>query len=199
MSRWFEADKTGLRHIAERLVERRGFGILGAELYQNVMDTSATTCSITLEKSKSRGWYALACEDNDPVGFADLSHAYTVFAPSLKKHDAEKAGRFNLGEKIVLAFCREARIETTKGTVAFNGKGREEQSRRRRNVGTKFWALIECTPERYDQFLAHLKCILVKPGLKLTVNGSPVPEQQPIAVFEETLLTEHGDDLKSTR
>ncbi len=32
MSRWFEADKVGLRQIAERLVERRGFGILGAEL-----------------------------------------------------------------------------------------------------------------------------------------------------------------------
>ena len=50
MSRWFEADKLGLRQIAERLVERRGFGILGAELYQNVMDTSATACTITLEK-----------------------------------------------------------------------------------------------------------------------------------------------------
>ena len=31
MSRWFEADKVGLRQISERLVERRGFGILGAE------------------------------------------------------------------------------------------------------------------------------------------------------------------------
>ena len=199
MSRWFEADKVGLRQIAERLVERRGFGILGAELYQNVMDTSATVCAITLEKTKSRGWYALSCEDNDPTGFADLSHAYTVFAPSLKKHDAEKAGRFNLGEKIVLAFCREARIETTRGRVVFNVKGREEQPRRRRDVGTKFWALIECTPERYDEFLAHLRRILVKPGLTLTVNGAVVPPQKPIAVFEETLVTEHGDDLKSTR
>lgn len=199
MSRWFEADKTGLRQIAERLVERRGFGILGAELYQNVMDTNATVCAITLEKANSRGWYELSCEDNDPIGFADLSHAYTVFAPSLKKHDAEKAGRFNLGEKIVLAFCREARIETTRGTVVFNGKGREEQSRRRRDVGTKFWALIECTAERYDEFLAHLRRILVKSGLTLTVNGASIPEQKPIAVFEETLLTEHGDDLKSTK
>ena len=28
-----------------------GFGILGAELYQNVMDTDATVCAITLEKT----------------------------------------------------------------------------------------------------------------------------------------------------
>ena len=67
MSRWFEADKVGLRQIAERLVERRGFGIIGAELYQNVMDTNATVCEIVLEKTKTRGWYALVCEDNDPV------------------------------------------------------------------------------------------------------------------------------------
>jgi hypothetical protein len=190
MSRWFEADKDGLRQIAERLVERRGFGILGAELYQNVMDTRATVCTITLEKAKARGLYELTCEDNDPTGFPDLSHAYTVFAPSLKKHDAEKAGRFNLGEKIVLAFCREARIETTRGTVVFNGKGREDQPRRRRDVGTKFWAVIECTPDRHDELVAHLGRVLVKPGLTLAVNGVQVSEQRPIAVFEETLLTE---------
>ncbi len=199
MSRWFDADKVGLRQIAERLVERRGFGIIGAELYQNAMDTNATVCEITLEKTMTRGWYTLLCEDNDPVGFADLTHAYTVFAPSLKKYDAEKAGRFNLGEKVVLAFCREARVETTKGTVTFDAKGRSEQPRRKRDVGTKFWAVIECTPERCDEFIAQMRRIIVKPGLKLTVNGVLVPERQPISTFEETLLTEHGDELRSTR
>ena len=77
MSRWFEADKVGLRQIAERLVERRGFGILGTELYQNVMDTSATVCTITLEKTKSRGWYELSCEDDDPLGLPPRSRQCT--------------------------------------------------------------------------------------------------------------------------
>ena len=53
MSRWFEADKIGLRQIAERLVERRGFGILGAELYHNVMDTNATVCAIALAAAQT--------------------------------------------------------------------------------------------------------------------------------------------------
>ena len=35
MSNWFVAHKEGLRQIADRLVERRGFGIVGGELYQN--------------------------------------------------------------------------------------------------------------------------------------------------------------------
>ena len=50
MSNWFVAHKEGLRQIADRLVERRGFGIVGGELYQNVMDTNATECRITINK-----------------------------------------------------------------------------------------------------------------------------------------------------
>ena len=199
MSKWFDADKDGLRQIGERLVGRRGFGIIGAELYQNVMDTDATVCDITLEKTDTRGKYLLVCEDNDPTGFPDLRHAYTVFAPSLKKNDPEKAGRFNIGEKFVLAFCREACIETTKGTVIFDAEGRHEHPRRQRDVGTRFWAVIDCNEERMEQFLAHMQRILVKPGLKLRVNGVLVPERRPIAEFEETLITEHGDDLRPTR
>ena len=36
---WFSVDKEGLRQINERLVERRGFGVIVAELYQNVMES----------------------------------------------------------------------------------------------------------------------------------------------------------------
>ena len=47
---WFTADKDGLRQVHERLVERRGMGILVGELYQNVADTSATECYIKIQK-----------------------------------------------------------------------------------------------------------------------------------------------------
>jgi hypothetical protein len=199
MANWFDADKDGLRQIGERQVARRGFGILGAELYQNVMDTDATVCDITLEKTEGRGRYVLSCKDNDPAGFPDLRHAYTVFAPSLKKDDPEKAGRFNIGEKFVLAFCREARIETTTGTVVFDDRGLHKHPRRRRENGTLFWGVIDCNQDRFEQFVAHMRRILVKPGLKLTVNNVVVPERQPVADFEETLTTEQGDNLRPTK
>lgn len=199
MWKWFDADKEGLRQIAERLVERRGFGIIGAELYQNVMDTDATECVITLEKGRGRGSYHLTCEDNDPAGFPNLRDAYTVFAPSHKKSDPEKAGRFNIGEKFVLAFCREAWIETTKGTVVFGARGRTERPRSRRKVGTKFSAVIECNEERKREFLTHMQRILVRPGFTLRVNDVVIPERTPLAEFEETLVTEHGDDLRATK
>jgi 3-(3-hydroxy-phenyl)propionate hydroxylase len=35
---------------------------------------------------------------------SDLTHAFTLFAESAKKGDAEKRGRFNLGEKLVGIF-----------------------------------------------------------------------------------------------
>jgi hypothetical protein len=195
MSEWFSAHKDGLRQIAERLVERRGFGIVGGELYQNVMDTNATSCVITLNKLAGRPLAELSVEDNDPNGFPDLAHAWTVFAPSLKKSDPTKAGRFNVGEKMVLAFCKEAKIHTTKGLVEFNQEGRKEYTRRKREVGTEFWALIECNQERYDQFIDYMRKIIVRPGLTLTVNGEIIQSRVPLTKFVEKLPTEiAGED-----
>lgn len=192
---WFLAHKEGLRQVAERLVERRGFGIVGAELYQNVMDTDATHCEVLLEKIPNRPAAYLRVADDDENGFPDLTHAYTVFAPSLKKGDPEKAGRFNLGEKMVLAFCREARIHTTKGTVEFSENGRKEYPRRKREQGTEFWAEIACTNERFSQFITHMRRIIPKEGLRLVVNGEEIPVRDPLHTFEVSLPTEiAGED-----
>lgn len=199
MKDWFSANKDGLRQIAERLVERRGFGIVGAELYQNVMDTNATTCIMTIEKLANKPQAMLTVEDNDPTGFVDLSHAWTVFAPSQKKEDPTKAGRFNLGEKVVLSFCREATIHTTSGMVVFNEEGRTDYPRRKRERGTSFEAVIDCTADRFQQYLDYMKRLIVKEGLTLAVNGEIISHRHPIASFEETLATEVGPDLRPSK
>jgi hypothetical protein len=194
---WFVADKNGLRAIAERLVERRGFGILAGELYQNVRDTEATICHINIT-SHSKGLAKVTVEDNDPNGFVDLSHAWTLFAPSIKKMDPTKAGRFNIGEKMVLSFCQVAQIHTTSGFVEFYGKKRNEFPRRKREAGTLLTAIIECNLERMQQFIEYLNKVMVKPGLQLTVNGVSIPTRKPIHVFEHSLRTEIGEHLKAT-
>ncbi len=200
MSNWFTTDKDGLRQISERNVERRGFGLIGAELWQNVMDTDATECHITLEKLPGRPAAELRCIDNGH-GFHDLAHAWTMFAPSEKKHDPTKAGRFNMGEKMVLSFCREARIFTTSGTVLFDGKGRTEKPRVKRDSGTEFFAIIDCTTQRYDQFIEYMSRIIVSPerGIKLIVNGDVIEPRKPIHTFEYTLPTEIGEDLRPSQ
>jgi len=198
MSDWFSAHKDGLRQVAERLVDRRGFGIVGGELYQNVMATDATECIIKVGLIPNRPVAEISVIDNGP-GYADLSHAWTVYAPSEKKHDPTKAGRFNVGCKVALSFCRKARIHTTSGTVEFDGDGRHEFPRRKRETGTEFWAEIDLTRQRYDELIAHMHRLIVRPGLTLTVNGSEIPHKDPIHTFETTLPTEIGDGLRKTQ
>lgn len=194
---WFAAHKDGLRQVAERLVERRGFGIVGAELYQNVMDTSATECIINVDLMPGRPVAELSVIDNGP-GYTDLSHAWTVYAPSEKKSDPTKAGRFNVGCKVALSFCRKARVHTTSGTVEFDGEGRHEYPRRKRESGTEFWAEIDITRPRYEELLQYMQKIIVRPGLTLTVNRKPIFPRHPMHIFETTLQTEIGDELRKS-
>jgi hypothetical protein len=118
-NRWFDVDKQGLRN----LVEQHGVGRLIAELVQNALDEDVTTVAVHL--SPLPGWplVALAVEDDAPEGFRNLDHAFTLFADSYKKNLPEKRGRFNLGEKLILAMCQEASIATTTGTVVFDADG----------------------------------------------------------------------------
>src|SRR3990172_1784245 len=94
---WFEVDRAGLA----KLVERRGKAFLLYELISNCWDTGATEVVVTLGEIGRA--VELTIVDNDVNGFADLTHAYTLFAESSRKSDPSKRGRFNLGEKLVLA------------------------------------------------------------------------------------------------
>src|SRR5438094_2612222 len=115
MASTFEVSKKGLA----QLVRRRG-GIHHAieELVSNAQDEDVTRIDIKFEHVEQRT-YRLTVEDDSPEGFKDLSHAYTLFAPSYKKSDPTKRGRFNFGEKWVIAMCDPATISTTTGTVIF--------------------------------------------------------------------------------
>jgi len=120
MNNWFEVDKEGLA----RLLERRGKHFAVLELLQNAWDQNVTQVSVRLEPIDGRPRAWLQVEDDDPEGFKDLSHVFTLFADSNKKADPGKRGRFNLGEKLVLAICDQATISTTKGTIHFEASAR---------------------------------------------------------------------------
>src|SRR2546430_1753241 len=96
---WFTADKEGLAKI----LERRGKEFILFEALSNAWDTNATKVEVSLRPTDRRGIAELSIVDDDPNGFADLTHAYTLFAESNRKSDPTKRGRFNLGEKLVLA------------------------------------------------------------------------------------------------
>lgn len=188
---WFEVDKQGLRN----LVERHGMGRLIAELVQNALDEDVTTVAIELTPEPGRSLISLTVEDDAPEGFRNLDHAFTLFADSYKKNLPEKRGRFNLGEKLIIAMCQEATITTTTGTVVFEADGnRQVRPRARRERGSVFQAILRMTRAEFDEACVFLYSLLIPKNVTVTVNGCQILSRQPIHSFEASLETEIADD-----
>ena len=169
---WFNVDRKGL----QKLALRRGFEYVLFELYQNAADTETKDIEMWFQHVGGRK-YQISCLDQDPDGFKDLSHAYTMFADSEKKSDPTKRGRFNLGEKLVLACCYRAQIATTTGTVTFNEDGtRDVKKRSGREAGSFFAGDIKnlIQFEDYQQAVDEFNRLIPKKGTTVRLNGTPI-------------------------
>lgn len=185
---WFEVDKKGL----SKLLERKGKSFVLFELLQNAWDESTSIVSVTLARIPRTRKVELTVEDNSPAGFADLDHAFTLFAESMKKGDAEKRGRFNLGEKLTLSLCHEAQIISTTGGIVFDEKGRR-RTRERREAGSMFRGVLNMTDEEMAEVSLAARSVLPPPGVRTSFNGEEIPSREAIARFEGTLPTEVAD------
>jgi hypothetical protein len=182
---WFDVSRGGLA----KLIEKKGKGFAALELLQNGWDQNVSF--VDIKTSKEGQWVVLSVEDDDPEGFKDMSHAFTLFAESEKKPDPTKRGRFNLGEKLVLALCKEAEISSTKGTVVFNSAGRSEISVLKRATGSMFKGTLRMTNDEYGDMLNTIKRVL--PTVKTTLNGVILPIRPVLRSFEAPLQTELSD------
>lgn len=186
----FEVDKEGLR----KLLAKRGAGFALFELVQNAWDEDVTRVDVTFDwdsvpSGSNPGLARIVVEDDDPEGFTDLAHAYTLFAESEKKSDAEKRGRFNLGEKLVIAVCEAAVIETTTGTIHFDARGRVH-SKPTRKRGSRFTGYIHMTTEEFDAAVADVRRLIPPADIATYFNGERVPTRKPLKTFQVTLPTE---------
>lgn len=192
MSNWFEVDKKGLA----QLIERRGKGFIVTELVQNAWDENVQNVEVKIVRL-DRGC-VITVTDDSPEGFSDLRDAFTLFKASKKKNDAEKRGRFNLGEKLVLALASEASIITTKGQVTFDNNGRTV-SRHKRPTGTCFQGVFPTFTKRdVADAVALCKTLLPPWGVNTTVtvvdgrykDSFALFTRQPVVTFDATLPTE---------
>lgn len=181
---WFDVDKEGLA----KLIASRGKVFVLYELLQNAWDESVTKVIVTLAKEKGARCAVLEVEDDSPEGFKNLSHAFTLFAESEKKGDAEKRGRFNFGEKMVLAMCFEAAIYSTKGSVLFDYRGRHS-SPHRRNRGTLFRARIPMTNAELAACHAGMAKLIPNPRCETIYNGEVLKGPKLAAWAEAALPT----------
>ena len=188
---WFNVDKAGLG----RQAEEQGKGRLVGELVQNALDEAGVTAiAVTLAMVPGQELADLAVEDDSAEGFADLTHAYTLFAPSAKRDNPEKRGQFNLGEKLVLAVCENASICTTKGTVVFHpDKGRIEKPESRER-GSVFRGRMKMTEKEYVLVCDYLRSLLLPEGIAVTFNGDRLMPRTPIHSFQASLETQIADE-----
>jgi hypothetical protein len=185
----FQVDKQGLA----KLLARRGKEFCAVELIQNAFDEDTKNVVVSLTRHpKTRGRYILRVEDDNPEGFADITHAYTLFAESKKKVDPEKRGRFNLGEKLVVAVCDRASVTTTTGTVIFEGDSRR-RGRECTQAGSVFEGELRMTREEVERTRQVVRSIIVPKGVKLEFNGEVIGYRKPLAEFRAKLPTEISD------
>lgn len=186
MSNWFTVDKGGLAAI----LERRGKSFALFELIQNAWDSGATRVNVKLDPVPGQPYAMLGVED-DGEGFADLDHAHTMFARSSRAADPLKRGRFNLGEKLVLAVCRKARIRTRSGVIDFKEDGTVRRSSEAREGGTMFTAEIRMTRDEFDECCDAMRRLI--PPVATTFNGELIDRPDSVARFEAKLPTEIAD------
>jgi hypothetical protein len=185
MRNWFEVDKQGLA----RILERKGKEFVVFELIQNAWDEPGVTrVNVTLEH---RGWNKalLVVEDDAPEGFKDLSHAFTLFADSAKKANPEQRGRFNLGEKLVLAISEEVTIRTASGGIRFDDAGRHSL-RVGQPVGSRVECVVRMTADQCQGIEAQVRKLISPERIVTVFNGVPLEARLPVKQFRTTLPTE---------
>jgi hypothetical protein len=190
---WFDVDKEGLAKI----LERRGKHFAIAELISNAWDQNVTEVGVYLQALEGTRDAELIVEDDDPDGFRNLTHAYTLFAESEKKDKADKRGRFNLGEKLVLAICKRASITSTTGGVRFDDDGRHKL-RTLRQKGSEFRGVLRMTKAEIEECTAFVRT-LISPGIPTYFNGERLITRVPIASFEMPLETHLADEEGNIR
>jgi len=179
--KWVEVDLDGLR----KKLKRRGIRYAIFEPLQNALDEDVTRVDVTLPRPVN-GSTVLTVTDDSPTGFRDLADAYTMFKTSYKQIDATKRGIFNLGEKLVLALCDEASIETTTGTVRFDAAGRHV-GRKKTAKGSIFTGKMKLTIAEWEELCEAVKLLI--PSAPVFFNEQEIPSRKPIHEFEATLPT----------
>jgi len=187
---WFDVDKDGL----SKLLERQEKSHVIFELVQNAWDEDSKNVRVTLKTAGVRGRSILIVEDDNPDGFSDIRHAYTLFAESGKKNDASKRGRFNLGEKLVLALCTEAEICTVGTTVRFLKNGEREIVKNDRTAGSIFMATVKMTKDEREECLASFQKLMAQPGINTYINDELLAPKEPVRTTNTILPTIAADD-----
>lgn len=189
-SNWIEVDRAGLAQV----VADRPKSFILFELIQNALDENGVSRVDVSLTPAGRGLHEIVVSDDAPDGYADIRHAWTLYAPSKKKGDPTKRGRFNSGCKTVLALAKSAIVVSTKSAVEFDPNEGRRLLRRRSSVGTVFTGVFPLTLDEAKEAVVAARRMLPPIGVDLRVDGELVPYRGPRNVVEATLPTIASDE-----
>lgn len=146
-------------------------------------------CAVTLaHQNNPRG--VLVTVADDGAGFSNESDVYTLFGSTPKRSNVGVAGRFNLGDKQVIAVSRWAKVQTNDVTVEFcDGKRTVTRHRTVQVAGTIIKALMPWSLKDLEEVREQLRGVLPPAGLAYTVDGIPVERPATRCVASVTLPT----------
>ncbi len=159
-----------------------------------------TICHVTLEYSANPRGVRLIVED-DGAGFSDERDIYTFFGTSAKRDTPGVAGRFNSGEKLLIAAARTARVQSMMTTVDFaDGKRTVTNHRTVQHEGTRIEVLMPWTQADMRTVQEMLFHCIAPEGLDYRLNGMPVGRPALHTRVQVTLPTVKMEDgmLKRT-
>ena len=161
--------------------------MLVKELIQNAWDEApcATHCEVTVIANGDNTRITVA---DDGPGFAHLPDAWTLMGNTPKRADPLKRGRFNLGEKEVVAVAMDATIETVGYSVTFPPNGGRDVTANSQTRGTTVSVTMPWNQEQSENLVERL--LQFRPTeCALSVNGVAVPRREPLATGYPTLTT----------
>jgi len=175
-----------------KLLCENGIDWIPRELLQNAWDQNVTEVNMTIE-SVGHGRGKIVITDDDPDGFADLTHSFTLFAESGKKVDPTLRGRFNMGEKQVIAYCietgGEVEIITTSGGYHFSKAKGRTKLRRTTNKGSQITCTFRASKPTLTTMIESINGFIPPHGFPTYINGTELPTRKPYAKVTESLPT----------
>lgn len=190
---WFEVSAEGLR----QLQGGKPKSFVARELIQNAWDEAEKI--VKFSAAWDNGAATIIIEDDSAEGFRNLADAFTLFGPTQKRGDIKKRGRFNLGEKEVLALCKKAVIRTTKGGLLFDKGGRKSLARCKRERGTEVEVTVPMSRAEFNEMMESVHSYIVPEGIQFYFNERLMERPEALKSIEATLLTEILNDEVMTR